>query len=407
VTKSRRSGNSAPHIGDDLRGLGRLAVDAVTGVAHIAEGLHRNISGRASIVGASRQGPTKGITGLVYSSVRGVSRLVGHGLDAALTAATPLLAQTRSPPIRDAAVAALNGVFGDHLERRANPLAIHMQLRRDGHALELNPDSLRAHLPDLGPKPLLLIHGLCLNDRQWLREGHDHGAALARDLGFTPIYLFYNSGRHVADNGRELAALLQQLVDNWPVPIESLHLLGHSMGGLVARSAIHHATQESLPWATQLTTLSCLGTPHHGAPLERAGSWADAIIGFSPYTAPFMKLGESRSAGIKDLRFGRLIDTQTQHPRHRDTRAAAPLPSGVRCHAIAATRAALDSPGTRKPGDGLVPIPSALGLHRDPRLSLDFPESQRFVAHECSHFDLLNKAEVYQRLHDWLALAAE
>ena len=403
TTAPSRRGKASSHLGDDLRGASRLAIDAVSGVTSIVESMHRNISGLAPALGKPREGPTRGIAGLVYRSVRGVSRLVGHGLDAGLQLAAPMLAGKQPPPIRDAVVAALNGVFGDHLHRSGNPLAIPMQFRHGAQPLELEAASLSAALPDVGPQVLLMLHGLCMNDRQWRREGHDHGAALAQELGYTPIYLHYNSGRHIAENGRELAALLQQLVDAWPVPLKSLTLLGHSMGGLVARSAVHQANTEAQGWTRHLRAMVFLGTPHHGAPLERAGSWADALIGLSPYSAPLLKLGESRSAGIKDLRFGRLIDRQSSQERHRDTRALAPLPADVRCYTIAATRARASEQRRRWPGDGLVPVASALGEHHDPRRSLAFPDDQRWIAHECGHFDLLSRAEVYARVREWLA----
>lgn len=389
-------------IADDLRGIGRLAINAVTGITDVVESMHRNIRGAAAPLGKSRTGPTGGITGLVYRSVRGVSQLVGHGIEGGLRLAAPVLGKHQSPPIRDAVVSALNGVFGDHLHQQHNPLALAMQWRRHGQPLELNAKALSTAISDIGPRPLLMIHGLCMNDRQWQREGHDHGEMLARELGFTPVYLLYNSGRHIAENGRELALLIQQLVDNWPVAIDSLSLVGHSMGGLLARSAAHYAEQDSLPWMNQLGKMVFLGTPHHGAPLERAGSWADALIGLSPYSAPLLRLGESRSAGIKDLRFGRLIDRQSAEIRHRDNRALSPLPLGVQCYAIAATKAKADPLVARWPSDGLVPVPSALGKHRDRVRALNIPENQRWIAHRCNHFDLLNRADVYGKMRSWL-----
>jgi pimeloyl-ACP methyl ester carboxylesterase len=108
----------------------------------------------------------------------------------------------------------------------------------------------------------VLVHGSCLNDRQWSRLGHDHGAALERDLACTPVYLHYNSGRHLSTNGRELAGLMEALVAAWPVPLETLAIMGHSMGGLVARSAIHVAETAGHAWRGKLRKLVCLATPH-------------------------------------------------------------------------------------------------------------------------------------------------
>jgi pimeloyl-ACP methyl ester carboxylesterase len=186
--------------------------------------------------------------------------------------------------------------------------------------------------------------------------------------------------------------------------VESLTLLGHSMGGLLARSAVHHAQLQSLSWPRHLRAIAFLGTPHHGAPLERAGNWFDTLLSQSPYSAPFLRLGDSRSAGIKDLRFGHITDA-TPRGRHRhDTRDPVPLPDGVRCFAIAATRGRADRQVAKLPSDGLVPIPSALGQHHDPAHRLAIASAHQWIAHECSHFDLLSRADVYSRLREWLAL---
>ena len=130
---------------------------------------------------------------------------MGHGLDTLLAQLEPLLGERSTWPGREALLAALNGVLGDYLAAPSNPLAITMHLRRGGVALPLEREPLAAAIPDAGGKLLVLVHGLCMNDLQWRRKGHDHGAALARDLGYTPVYLHYNSGLHVSTNGRAFA----------------------------------------------------------------------------------------------------------------------------------------------------------------------------------------------------------
>ncbi len=57
----------------------------------------------------------------------------------------------------------------------------------------------------------------------------------------TPVYLRYNTGLPVGRNGADLAWLLDDLVAAWPVPVRSIALVGHSMGGLVVRAAFHAA----------------------------------------------------------------------------------------------------------------------------------------------------------------------
>ena len=239
------SGSRRNHA-DDLRGVTRLVVEATEGIAAIVEDM---------------QGPTLGIAGLVHRSIRGVTRFVGGGVDALLAPFVHLLGDTRSRPEMEAVLAALNGVIGDHLAATGNPLAIPMRLRKDGVPLELDRRQIATALPDAGGRILILIHGSCMNDLRWSRRGHEHGAALARDLGVTPLHLHYNSGLHISTSGKEFAALLERLVEEWPVPVEELVILAHSMGGLVARSAFHQAERAGQRWPGQAVEAGLPGHP--------------------------------------------------------------------------------------------------------------------------------------------------
>lgn len=383
---------------DDLQGASALVIDAITRVADVVEAMQTTIAAGPAVLGQPLARPAGAIGALVYGTVRGVTRLVGKGLDLALSGLAPLLGESLPGPEREALLAALNGVLGDHLAATGNPLAITMRLRTRGRPLELTTSALRAAFPAAGGKVVVLIHGSSMNDLQWTRNGFDHGEALQRDLGFTPLYLHYDSGLHVSENGRQLDALLDALVAAWPAPVEELVLVGHSMGGLVARSAC--AVGEGHAWRRVLTRLVCLGTPHHGALLEQVGNWLGPLLGVSRYSAPLARLGKLRSAGVTDLRFGNVVDEhwagQDRFAPGGDGRTPVPLPAGVACHAFAATTA---EEGKVAPlGDGLVAVDSALGRHRDPRLDLGFPPGQSWVLHGAGHLDLLDRPEVYARL---------
>lgn len=396
-----------PVAPSDLRGLARLGIDATLGVTDLVEAMHHAIASRAGVAGKAPSGRTGGITGWVYGSVRGTTRAVGRGLDGLLTAFAGAPDCAVANPKREAMLAALNGLWGDHLADSGNPLAIPMTLRSGGQPLDLAAGTLAAQVAAPSRKLLVLVHGLCMNDLQWTRQGHDHGAALAHDLGFSPVYLHYNSGRHVSQNGREFAALLEGLVRQWPVAPEALVIIGHSMGGLVARSACLCAAEAGHAWPAALRALVFLGTPHHGAPLERGGRLVDTLLEFSPYAAPFGRIGRARSAGITDLRYGNLQDADWQgrdrHAQRHDDRRPAPLPAGVEAYAVAATRAPAGAGSVgRAVGDGLVPVASALGLHRDPALALAIPASRQMVIGNANHWDLLSRPEVYAQLLAWL-----
>ena len=360
----------------DLRGASRLALAGIAGIVDIVEAMHGNIAGFQRRRGAAAETTrTRGLTGLIYRSIRGVVGLVDLSLDALLGRLAPLLGERSGWPGREAFVAALNGVLGDYLDATGNPLATKMALLGAPGAA-----------PGSG-KVAVLIHGLCLDERSWLRDGHDYGATLARDLGYAHLRVRYNTGRHVSANGRELADRLEQWFTSSPGAVTAIALIGHSMGGLVARSACHHAELAGHEWRKRVTHAVFLGTPHHGAPLERGGHWVDVLLGASRYTAPLSRLGRIRSAGITDLRHGN----------------AHPLPEGVACHAIAASTS--DSEGSlgEKIGDGLVPVASALGRHEDPNRGLAFDASRQWVARGVGHLGLLGDDDVYAHIRDWLS----
>lgn len=386
----------------DLRGGLKLAADATRGVTGIAQSLHGAIARVSMPLGRAPQRPARGIAGLVYRSVETTAGLIGQGLDALIKPFEGMLPAEPSPR-RDALVSALNGVLGDHLERSGNPLAIETQLRWQGRRLEM--DSLQAQIQQPSPHIVVLVHGLCMSDHGWLRDGHDHGAALARDLGVTPIYALYNSGRHVSANGIELAAELQALVDHWPVPVEQLSIVCHSMGGLVMRSACHQAAGQG--WLKHLRRLVFIGTPHHGAPLERGGNWLHRAMDLSPYVAPFTRLSGLRSDGITDLRHGNLLPGDWAHQARYDPvdrRIVVPLPAGVACYAMATTL------GVQRPaaidevlGHGLVPLESALGQHRKPTRGLGLPKSRQWVGQGIHHLEQLGSPVLYRQLKRWIA----
>ena len=424
------SKNPLPHLrATDLRAVAQLATQATQGVARMAEGVHQAVWGTLG-VGKMASGQTGGITALVYQSVRGVTQLVAKGLDSALLKLEPYLGPSidsnTSTPEREAVLAALNGVLGDHLAASGNPLATPMSLRFAGQALDWQAMPAKSQVTG---KVLILVHGLCMNDLQWrtapaqasaAQHPHsthhpaaateqvvDHGQALADALGYTPVYVRYNTGLHTSDNSHALSEQLDLLNAHWPTPITEMTVLVHSMGGLVTRGAVHSAQQSQASWLKHLKNIVFLGTPHHGAPLEKAGNWVDIILGSTPYSKPFAKLGQLRSSGITDLRFGHVLGSdwqgQDRFRRKPDSRTPVPLPEGVACYTLAATIAAQRSPlAERIVGDGLVPLPSALGQHADATRSLQFAKASQRIVYRTNHMQLLSSPEVTQQLVKWL-----
>ena len=373
----------------DVQGGVRLIRDAALGLTDRIEHTHGSILNTPGL-GLVAPRVTGGVTRLVYRGVRGVMRLVGDGLDLALGEIAGRQPEKDMSRGRAVALAALNGVIGDHLADTANPLALKMQFRRNDSA------------PNSGGRIALLIHGLCMSDLQWTRRDHDHGAALARDFGYTPVYLSYNSGLHISTNGRALAESLEALIAQWPAPIEDFVIIGHSMGGLVARSACHYGEEADHLWRRKLSKLVFLGTPHHGAPLERIGHWTEGVLGKIPHASGIARLAKIRSAGVTDLRCGALLDEDWSAGDAVRPRIVA-LPWGVSCYAIAATMA-VDAGGLRDSliGDGLVTVASAMGDHRDSARNLSITADRRWIGLEMGHFDLLSRLDVYEQIARWL-----
>ena len=416
----------------DIQGLSQLATQGVLGATGLAESVQGNVY-KAVATPFGRLGATfidaapgssgvkpRGLTGLVYGGLKGITRLAGGTVNAALHKAGPMITQRfgtpASSPEREAVLSAINGVLGDQLLATANPLTISMRLRHEGKPLLLDKAALAERFPQATGKLLVVLHGLCMNDVQWTTggkndSGYNHADVLAKQLGYTPIYLHYNTGLHTSVNGQQFAHLLEQLLTAWPQPVEDLSLLAHSMGGLVGRSACHVAEQSGMAWRGKLKNIVFLGTPHHGAPLERVGNWLDTTLGSNRVTKPFAAIGQIRSCGITDLRYGHVLESSwrvdgkelDRFERSPDQREPLPLPGGVACYAVAAcTSAALDGTRGALIGDGLVPLRSALGQHDEARHTLAFEPHKQWTAWGVNHMALLQNPEVTAQLLRWL-----
>ena len=404
-----------------LQGGTRLLFDSVQGVTNTVERMHESIARQATPwrnlslrqdagarPGKARPGRAHGIiASAVYATIRGINGTLREGVDASFELfAKDMDSPDRSrPEIRLAS--ALNGAFGDHLEDTGNALAIPMQLLA-GHApLQITRAALACALPQASPHLVVLVHGLGLSELSWQRKGAAGlEGRLQEALQSTTLSLRYNSGRHISTNGREFAQLLQQLCEAWPVPVESLSLVGHSMGGLVIRSACWYAAESQADWLQHLQRVVCLGTPHHGAPLEKAGHAFNAALQKLPYTEA-LTLGRRRSAGVKDLQYGDLLDEdwQPHHPDmpRPDTRKVVPLLPEVDYYFAAATvgRHRRDTLGHIL-GDLLVRLDSAVGIHADELRQLNVKPENCRIFHDRHHFDLLSDQQVQEQIIEWL-----
>ena len=356
-------------------------------------------------------GPTRIVQDAHDAIARGVYTAIRHGIGGALTVADLLephavaaikTAASTEPPSRLAVGlhSALNAAVGDHLRDSANPLAITMGFYADGHRIVLTSAGLSAHLPQPSDRLCLFVHGLGCDEHHWQRTAataddapsRDYGQQLQADLGYTPLYLRYNTGLRVAENGQDLARQLENLLNAYPQPVRELVIIGHSMGGLVARSAAQYAADQGLAWLPLTRMIVCLGSPHQGAPLEKLGQRIAKTLHRSPITAPLGKIAAARSAGIKNLRYGlQRVAEPDPHP---------PALPGVALRFIGASLA--KDPDHRLGyflGDGLVTLDSATA----PNLPGDVATVRLGGLH---HMALLNDPRVYQQIRHWLATGA-
>lgn len=313
------------------------------------------------------------------------------------------------------AIAVLNGAVGDYLVRSQNGLAMPMQLF-DGAGRTLGDPAAPPPIeePAAQRAVALFVHGLMSTESVWEDDaGETYGARLARELGVQALFLRYNSGLHISQNGEALDALLCRWFAGLASPPDELLLVGHSMGGLVLRSACHFAAtkEPESPWLGRVRRAFYLGSPHLGAPLERAGNaltWALRKVGATvkePITELVADVLALRSAGVKDLRFGNLRheDWEGHDPDAllRNRRHPVPLLEPIRHHLIAGTFS--DDPTVSALfGDALVPVPSATGQARPQHRASPFPQAHVRVLVGMDHLRLAHDDEVYRQLRAWL-----
>lgn len=366
-------------LADDLSGLNQLSHEGFLGVSEITESLHQNILSIGGLLSKNQQ--TSGLTGFVYRSVRYVANTGFQSANWAIQQVSPLLPEVAENQRRMRWLSMLNGVLGDHLVDSGNPLALSMVMVKGQQECTLH--QAVEQWSDTSKKPLLMVHGLCLNEQCWQARGRQ-GEMLAGLGHHAPLYLRYNSGLAIHENGRQLSDYLNKMSQQLPAG-QRIDVLTHSMGGLVIRSALHTAHQLGFKWPSRVDKLIFLGTPHHGAYLEKTGAVGQYLMNISPYSRPFVNLTGRRSQGIQDLNTGR-INTGggvSALPKHIKTYAIAGLLQIKQAHLAG-----------QFVGDGLVSVASALGHHRKKSRQLYLDKDHQFELPGVSHLGLLSDQQV-------------
>ncbi len=367
-------------------GSARDTHDAVTRRVHSV--LRRGLGSAANPIETVH----RGVAGAVYGGLGMALRKSGAGLD-------KLAATGVGPRLEDDArgrfvSSAVNGLIGDELLRERPQLAIPMAVRADGRDVRPAGDDLARAFPDATGRLVVFLHGLCENESYWRlhreRTGTTYGEALA-ELGWTPVFLRANTGLPIRENGVILAALLRDVVGSWPVEVERIALVGHSMGGLIMRAALNVLAldgQTEGRWADRVTDVVTLGSPHRGAPIAWGIGHGSRLLALLPETSAFGRILEKRSEGVRDLVDG-YVDAL---PPLKEAR--------YRLVAATVTQSARHPVGSYV-GDYLVRPHSAVG--RDKRGSELFPDAETLHVGRTDHFGILNHPEVLAGLKRWLA----
>ncbi len=397
---------------DEITAAGELAGEAAGHLALQIREMHHGIAGRVFDALGDAAKPVQvlhdGIAEGAYAAARGLTKGLVRGGALAFSATRGPGAPSVEHSLRGRlAVGALNGAFGDSMQRRGNRLAVPMSLRQHGRNVELTERALASAYPDATGRVAVFLHGLCETEEAWHLRADRHvpyGARLEAELGYTPLYVRYNTGRHISENGRDFAELLTHITAHWPVAVDEIVLVGHSMGGLVARSACHYADADA--WPTRVRHVFSLGSPHRGAPLEKAATLATGALARLPETRGFAQALQARSSGIKDLGHGYLVDEdwRDQDPDAFVQQAGSQIPflESANHYFVAATVSREpDAPLGRIVGDLLV-LRSSAWAHAHPGEPMHFPVAHYCHVGELNHFDLLNHPAIYEQLRRWI-----
>ncbi|WP_063011639.1 esterase/lipase family protein [Nocardia kruczakiae] len=394
----------------EIEALARLAGDELGGAVDGVATVHRAISDHVFAALRLGVGPAALPVQVVHDTIAdSVYRIVsGSAVSAGVLAEHAATLSGVSAPSRtvfgSGFLAALQGLIGDTLAQQRPILAPPMTFRSDGEPVA--PERLAECIPNPSGRVVIFLHGLVETEHAWRLGGRPtYAERLEADLGCTSLQVRYNSGLHISENARQLNDLLQRLVEHWPVEVEQLSLVGHSMGGLIARGACFDATEEGRSWVRQVRQVVCLGSPHLGAPLEQFVHYLSAALVRVPETRPFGRLLRRRSAGIRDLRQGSLVDqdwdgVDADALRRRAIREV-PLLEGADHYFVTATiTRSPHHPLGRVIGDGLVLTTSGSGRNRARRIGFDDDNGMHLPG--ANHFTLLNHEAVYEALSHWL-----
>ncbi|MCB1325037.1 MAG: alpha/beta hydrolase [Spirochaetales bacterium] len=307
-------------------------------------------------------------------------------------------------------VPAINGIVGDKLAEMNDARAIQMSFRAGGKDIDAKASAATIAVPGTA---IVFVHGLMADEVLWqtaLPEGQGFGPLLAKEPGLHTFYVRYNTGRHISQNGQDLSRLLDELIKAGGRRIERLVIVAHSMGGLVTRSAGYYGSKQKKKWVKKLSRVVLIGVPNDGSFLEKFGHLATVILKqiWNYPTRLVGRIADERSNGIKDLRWGFMVDEDWQQEGANDLlnveRTPVPPLPGVRYNLILGSLTeSMASPLAMYFGDGLVGTRSATGQ------AFATPDDPAHAFIECrafpttGHIGLLASPEVFEYVREVVA----
>lgn len=383
--------NSETPAAADWQGLGDLIAIGTERLTRPVEGVHRAITDRwtglAGPWGVPVRQVSRAFASPVYASIRLIGSGVGRtvGFVATTEAGSKHLRPLWKSRLGGGVQSFVNGLWGDELERQQSKLSIEMNIRSEhGYSIGADPTSLVEAFPEATPRLVVLLHGLGDTEDIWkAKEGKRALAGTLIDHSLTPLLVRYNSGRTLADNGKDLSRLLEDVVGNWPIAVDDISLIGHSMGGLVARSCLLAADHAGHRWKDRAGHIVTVGTPHLGAPIEKSVNWMSRGLAYASMSRPIGEFVDQRSAGIKDLGIGLKEDTDPDIEHHFVAGTVTSKPDRLLGKLV---------------GDLVVPVGSATGASRR---TPDSSGAVRVLGGR-NHRDLIHDLNVHEEILVWL-----
>ena len=164
---------------------------------------------------------------------------------------------------------------------------------------------------------ILFIPGLFCDEKVWIdKEKKEKKIGIASELrrkGYYPIYLRFNPGLNIYQNGQNLSNLLNNLYE--VDPNFSYNIVSYSQGGLFLRSALYYIESSKNNWKQNVQKAISIACPNAGSYIEKAGVRLVNFLNTVPMFGAqlFTLISNMRSDAMKDLSYGIIRKEDSQN----------------------------------------------------------------------------------------------